>query len=170
MLELLVSDLRPFAQDALALLVCIAALVWGAGPERVIALVWLVMFEIIASGYLIAFGNYYVLTDVDPFLAGLDIGAGLAWIAVALNANRMYPMLIAALQLLAISAHLVRGLIETIAPVAYALMVVAPSWLQLIVLAIGVVRHVRRRKRYGTYREWRVPVRFGGFLPARARA
>lgn len=167
MLELLASENRPFAQDALAYFVCIAALVWGAGPERAVALIWLIFFEFLMNLYLIVWGPAFQLQRIDVFLASGDIVAGFIWVIIAVNANRNYPLLIAALQLLTIGAHLARGLIESIAPVAYAVMVVAPGWLQLLVLGAGVGRHVLRRRRYGPYREWRVPVQWFGLLPAR---
>lgn len=166
MFDLLASNLRFLIQDGLAYSVCIAALIWGAGPERAIALTWLIIFELFDALYRFVWGANYQLSDVDMFLAGLDVVAAIAWIAIALNANRNYPLLIAALQVLALTAHLARGLIESIAPAAYVLMVTAPSWLQLLVLAAGVARHMRRKQTHGDYRDWRLPVRLGGLLPA----
>ena len=81
---------------------------------------------------------------------------GLLWIVIAVHANRNYPLFMAALQLLVVSAHVARGLIEAIAPIAYAVMVIAPGWLQLLLLATGLARHLRRKRRYGAYRDWRV--------------
>ena len=166
MIELLASDYRPWVQDALAYSICFAALVWGAGPERAVALVWLVCFEFSLSLYRLALGTGYQVETTDLVLASIDTLAGLLWVVIALNANRNYPLFIAALQLLVMAAHLVRGLIESIAPIAYAIMIVAPGWLQLFILAAGLTRHIQRKRGYGPYREWRVPVRWFGLLPA----
>ncbi len=156
MLELLASDYRPLIQDVLAFSICFAAFIWGAWPERAMAAVWFVVLELSLWMHSIAWGSTFQFTDTDLFLASTDICAGILWILVALNANRNYPMVIAALQVLVVAAHLVRGLVDAISPISYAVMVTAPGWLQLIVLAIGLGRHVGRNRRYGPYREWRV--------------
>lgn len=157
MLELLASDYRATAQDFLAYTLCFAALIWGGGPERLIAVTWLVLFELSIELYRNVFGAEYKLTEVDLFLASTDILAGMIWIAVALYANRNYPLWIAAMQLLAVTAHVARGLVEAISPIAYIAMVIAPGWFQLIFLAIGLTRHVMRKRKYGPYRDWRIP-------------
>lgn len=167
MIELLASDYRAYAQDVLAFAICLAALVWGAGPERAVAAVWLVCFELTLSVYRLLAGTGYQAVTTDLFLASMDLTAGVLWIAIALNANRNYPLFIAALQLLVMAAHLARGLIEVIEPIAYAIMVIAPGWVQLLILIAGLARHVRRKRDFGDYREWRVPVRWFGLLPAR---
>jgi len=154
MLELLFSDFRPHLQNGLALVVCITALIWGGAPERILALAWVVLFEI---------ANYFQnwvnpggrLEAVDWYLAMLDIIGGIVFVWVALAANRNYTLWIAGLQVLAMIAHLARGLADAVSPVAYITMVIAPGWLQLIFLGIGVSRHIMRKRKYGNYRDWR---------------
>lgn len=156
MLELLVTEYRGFAQDILAVLICGAALIWGGVPERIVAASWFFLFKVAGHIYRGIFGvEGYQLAEVDWFLASVDFVAGAIFIFVALYANRNYTLWIAAMQLLAMTAHLARGLVEAIAPVAYVFMVVAPGWFQLIILAIGLIRHVLRKRRFGTYRNWR---------------
>lgn len=169
MFELLTSEYRPLLQDALALSVCLAAFLWGRGPERILAAAWLVLFElaIYVNEFLTA--RSYRLTDVDLFLAGIDAVAACVFVLVALNANRNYPLYIAALQVLAITAHLARGMIEAISPIAYVIMVTGPGWLQLCVFAIGLSRHIRREKRFGRYRDWRVSHSMADPFPLGAR-
>ncbi len=154
MLELLASENRAFVQDLLAWSVCIAALIWGAGPERAVAAIWLIFFEVLTD-WLWADSVAYRYYDIDVFLASIDLLAGCAWITVALYANRNYPLCIAAMQLLSMTAHLAKGLVETISTIAYAFMVVAPGWFQLLFLAVGLSRHILRKRRFGPYREWR---------------
>jgi hypothetical protein len=164
MLEWLASDYRPLVQDVVALSTCLAAFVWGAGPERATATVWLVCFELAGLVYRTILGGDYQLQSTDFYLASTDLCAGVLWILIALNANRNYPLIIAALQLLVMSAHLARGFLEAISPVAYATMVIAPGWLQLFILALGVSRHFKRHRRYGPYRAWRKPIDFPGLF------
>ncbi len=166
MLDLLVSEYRGLAQDVLAFAVCFAALIWGRGPERAIAATWLIVFEVMERVYRASFGEGFQFTTIDMWLATSDCLAAVFWIAIAVNANRNYPLWIAGLQVLALTAHVARGLADVISPISYAVMVTIPGWMQLFILAIGLGRHIRREKLFGPYREWRVPVRFGGLLPA----
>lgn len=156
MLELLFSDYRPYMQDALAWILCCAALVWGGGPERIVAATWLILFELGTMLYKVIFGEMRQLETVDWYFASIDLVAATIWISVALYANRNYTLWIAAMQLLAVTAHLSRGMVEVISPVTYAAMVIAPGWLQLLFLALGVSRHIARKRRFGDYRDWRL--------------
>ena len=157
MFELLASEYRTVIQDVLAFAICGAALVWGGAPERIVALTWLVLFEFATKLYRGLFGaDGYQLMGVDWFLATGDLLAGAIWLTVALYANRNYTLWIAGLQLLAVIAHLARSLAEAISPIAYITMVVAPGWLQLFIMALGLARHVLRKRRYGKYRDWRI--------------
>ena len=156
MLELLASDYRAYAQDILAYTICIVALIWGGGPERAVAVTWLILFEFAIGMYRNILGAEYRLTEIDLFLASTDILAALVWITVALYANRNYPMWIAGMQLLAMTAHVARGLVEAISPITYIAMVIAPGWFQLIFLGIGLSRHIMRKRKHGAYRDWRI--------------
>ena len=156
MLELLASDYRSLVQDLLAITVCVAALIWGGWPERAVAVTWLVVFEFGRFLYRDVLGFSTVqLLGVDSFLIVSDLIAGLVWITIALYANRNYTLWIAGLQILAICAHLARFMSEQIAPLTYLVMIVAPGWLQLSLLAVGLVRHIQRKSIYGPYRDWR---------------
>lgn len=169
MLELIASDYRLVVQDILALSICLAAFVWGAGPERAIAAVWLICFEASTRVYGLLTDRGYQLESTDIVLASTDLIAGILWTIIALNANRNYPLFIAALQLLVLAAHLTRGVIEAISPVSYAIMIILPGWLQLVILGAGLARHILRKRSYGAYREWRVPVRWFGLVPAQGK-
>lgn len=166
MLDLIASENRAFVQDLLAWSVCLAALIWGGGPERAIAATWLILFELI-GGLFWSDALGYRFGDIDVFLASIDLVAGSVWIAVALYANRNYPLWIAAMQLMSMTAHLAKGLAESISSIAYAFMVVAPGWLQLLFLAIGLGRHIQRKQRFGNYRDWRITKPTSGIGPKR---
>lgn len=156
MFELLTSEPRLYAQALLAWTICVSALVWGGGPERAVAMTWLIIFELGGRVLPSLLGVRFQLMSVDLWLVTCDFVAGGFMIGVALYANRNYTLWIAAMQLLAMTAHVARGLVETIAPVAYVAMVAAPGWLQLVFLGAGLARHVQRERRFGTYRDWRM--------------
>jgi hypothetical protein len=94
--------------------------------------------------------------NIDPFYAMIDACAAICWVAIALFANRNYTLWIAAMQVLAITAHLARGLVEAIAPVGYIIMISVPGWAQLLLLGAGLSRHIYRKRRHGQYRDWRI--------------
>ena len=155
MLQLLASEYRMFAQDFLAFMLLAAAFIWGGAPERAVAASWVIIFK--ASSFIreTFFTQSIQLMEVDVFLASTDIAACIVFVWIALYANRNYPLWIAGLQVLAVSAHLARGLVESILPIAYVVMIVAPGWLQLLLLGIGLARHSARKRKYGAYRDWR---------------
>lgn len=155
MFELLAFEYRPLVQDLLAFTICGAALVFGGGPERAVAATWLIVFEIGSKLYAFIFEEGYQLLNVNVWFAGADLVVALTWITVALYANRNYTLFIAGLQLLAVLAHVARGLTELISPLSYAMMIAAPGWFQLLLLAVGLSRHIARRRRFGPYRDWR---------------
>ncbi|MEL7190403.1 MAG: hypothetical protein AAGK17_12685 [Pseudomonadota bacterium] len=132
------------------------ALIWGGGPERVFALSWAILFELATLLNREIWGFGRTLTGIDPYFATIDVLACLVWIGSALYANRNYTLWIAAMQVLAVSAHLARGLVESISPIAYATTVIAPGWFQLLIFGVGLSRHIIRRKKYGLYRDWRI--------------
>jgi len=156
MIDWLTFDNRQQVQDIVAFAVCVAALIWGAGPERIVAATWLVVFEggSILQDY--TSQNGFQVLSVDWSLALMDMIAGVIWITLALQANRNYTLWIAGLQLLAMIAHLARGMTDLIAPVAYAILIIVPGWLQLVFLAIGLAFHLARKRQFGKYRDWRI--------------
>ena len=127
----------------------------GGAPERAMALAFggliivpALMARLIGlDGALLAdFGWLYVL---------LDSVAAAAFLMIALAANRNYPMWVAGLQLVAMSAHFVRGMVDSVSTFAYVILAIGPSYCQLLLLAVGLSRHLWRQRTYGDYRHWR---------------
>ncbi|GMN02118.1 hypothetical protein [Erythrobacter sp. MTPC3] len=158
MLDLIFFEYRPMLQDLLTIAVCIGAYFWGSAPERLVAITWVLVFEVPGRLYRAVSEDGLRLTGTDAFLATTDVVAGIVWIGIALYANRNYTLLIASMQVLAMTAHVARSLADTISPVAYVTMVAAPGWFQLIFLGIGILMHRKREERYGPYRDWRIPI------------
>ena len=128
---------------------------WGAGPERGMAILFAgvlilpaVLFRFFLNGALLfsSYGLVYV---------ALDVIALLGFAAIALNANRNYPLWVAGFQIVAVGSHVVRGMVDSVSPIAYMVLVVGPSYCQLVLLAAGLLRHRARQARFGPYREWR---------------
>jgi hypothetical protein len=91
---------------------------------------------------------------VDLGHLAIDLFVGALMIAIALRANRIYPLFAAAWQLLAIMSHIGRMGSSSAAALAYSIMMYVPSYLILITLAIGLTAHIRRTARYGPTRSW----------------
>ena len=135
-------------------LLCLAALRWGAGPERFCA----------AALFLMNVGDriYHALAGRGTIYGSVDIGhlvidllVAAIFITVALRANRVYPIWLSAFQLVSVVSHFAREASGKIAEIAYFLMNYAPYYCILAILAVGIWRHARRTKRYGPYRSWR---------------
>lgn len=163
MLELL-NLYRADAQHIASFALGLAVLRYGGGPERATGVVFVVivilpgvfarMTGLSASALFGELAWLYVL---------LDTVAAVAFIAIALMANRNYPMWIAGFQLVSMSAHLVRGLVDSVSPLAYVILAVGPSYGQLLLLAGGLTFHRLRLHRYGPYREWRAAAPANGW-------
>ena len=148
-----------------SLLLGLAMWRWGGGPERGIAILFcgvlmapLISFRLFGSGSMI-FGNFAML------YVGLDTIALIGFVLIALNANRNYPLWVAGLQLVAVCAHMVRGFADAVSPLAYVILAIGPSYGQLTLMLIGLLRHRWRLRRFGAYRDWRP----GHSLPRFAR-
>lgn len=152
----LFNTYRVSAQHLTAVLLAAAIWRWGGAPER-----WLIgtfLATMVAPMYAV----YWL--DLGPVESGpyapvvflLDLIAAALFIAIALNANRNYPLWIAGFQIVALVAHLVKALIDTVSPLSFAILVIGPSYCQLLLLLGGSVRHWLRERRYGPYREWRM--------------
>lgn len=93
--------------------------------------------------------------EVDPFHLVLDAAELAAIWAIALQANRIWPLWAAASQLICVSGH-VAALIEPGGMSrAYWAMSQVPFFIQIAALLLGTAFHARRTRRIGRYRSWR---------------
>ncbi|WP_158611071.1 hypothetical protein [Aurantiacibacter spongiae] len=141
-------------QFAVLLVTALAAWRWGAGPERASIAVVLVVFGLgdAINHWLSHSGPRFTTIEEGHLL--LDMVAFILFGAIALLANRVYPLCLTALQGLVLLIHFAVGL-STTAPLAYSILSLAPSYLLTLTLVAGMIAHWRRRRRYGPYRSWR---------------
>lgn len=153
MLELM-WQLKSEAQWLILMLTVLLALWRGAGPERQVAGTFLTMF-FVDRLYHAVFegGRFYLRVDVGHILIDLVVLG--AFIAIALRANRVYPIWLASLQLMTLVSHIVRALSPAIINGVYAILMFAPSYLEVLTFGLGVGLHIRRQRKYGPYRSWR---------------
>jgi hypothetical protein len=155
---------RADAQHIVSALLALAIWRWGAAPER-----WLIGTFVATMVLPIYAFNFFDLgaPAIGPFAWAfviIDLFAAAAFLGIALNANRNYPLWIAGFQLVAMGAHMVRGLVDSVSPLAYAMLAIGPSYFQLLLILSGFVRHLHRKRRFGPYREWRVTTPRDGML------
>ncbi len=137
-------------------LLAVAIWRWGASPER-----WLIgvfIATMVAPYHVsrwfglgsIAFGPY------SWAYVAIDLLATIGFVAIALNANRNYPLWVAGFQVVSVGAHAVRGLGDMVSPFAYMVLAAGPSYCQLVLIGAGFIRHALRERRFGSYRNWRI--------------
>ncbi|MFY8193667.1 MAG: hypothetical protein ACOVKV_01155 [Novosphingobium sp.] len=157
MLELF-NSYRGDAQHIASVILALAIWRWGAAPER-----WLITMFLVTMVLPVRMFEWF---DLGPPALGpyawiyvaIDIIAGIGFVAVALNANRNYPLWIAGFQLVAISAHAVKVMVDAVSPLAYLVLATGPSYCQLALIFGGFVRHRMRLRVFGPYRAWRAPM------------
>nr|WP_298930714.1 hypothetical protein [uncultured Erythrobacter sp.] len=154
----IILEYRVEAQRLASIILMLAAFKWGGAPEKIVTTTFvlfftvpLTAFEWLADGPLIFSGGRLVYVALEVMALSIFLG-------VALNANRNYPLWLAGFQIVALVAHMVRGLVDSVSPLAYAILAIGPSYFQLILMLAGLIRHVRRNRKYGEYRDWRVPL------------
>lgn len=154
---------RAPTQHILAILLAGAMWRWGGAPERWLGAAF--VLTMVASVYVLRWFAPLRSLD-DPTLKYrliVDVVAAAAFVAIALKANRNYPLWIAGFQLVALGAYLVKTIAPDVSQLALVILIVGPSYCQLLVLLAGFIRHVRRERRFGPYRDWRItPAAIGG--------
>ncbi len=138
-----------------ALLALLALIViWrGGAPERSILAVFILMIAFDRLYHLISHSGAHFQT-VDLGHMTIDFVGALALLVIALYANRQYPQWLSALQFVAVISHLIRAISPEVAKGAYAIFMVAPSYLQILAFTIGLSLHLWRQRKHGPYRSW----------------
>jgi hypothetical protein len=133
------------------LLVSGYALFRGGAPERLVALFMVV--AAVATGLMSPQGPPDFTRLVRALLM-IDLAFLVAVMAVALFADRYWPLWIAALQLTTLAVHGVRVYDPTLVPYAYAWTVAKAAYLMLFLLIAGVWRHEARTRSGRAEYDW----------------
>lgn len=128
------------------------ALLRGAAPERwaagLIAAATILSALVPKTGK-VAFGTF------EPYLCAVDTATAIAFVLLALYAQRYWPMWLAALQIDTVVTHLAMLVAPRVMPWAYAVIEIAWSYPIVVLLAVGTARHRQRLRQYGDDPSWR---------------
>jgi hypothetical protein len=142
-----------FLAFAAAFLACfVYSFVAGGRPERLGMLAQLVAFLFGLSAISFHWANWRGL----PIGVALsDVALAIALTALALKANRLWPIVLAGLQLTTVFAHVAKGLSVPLPTAGYAIFVQLWGWPMLLVTAVGTYKHRKRIRRYGEEQDWK---------------
>lgn len=154
MWEYLTVEYRPYVQAGLFIGIAIYAYLRGEAPERFTSLTFVgaIVLDQMHHALLPGGRNYEQVESVHLLIDSLMFVA-LAY--VAMRANRIYPLWLLAAQIISTAMHLERGIVAEMHPFAYWILTRAPSYLQMIVLIVGILAHRRRVRRGIHVKPWR---------------
>lgn len=125
----------------------------GGQPERIASQIYLAAFCLNVGLEKLVGPIGFAKLNLPTFASDLPLFLGI--IAVSIRANRFWPLLAGALQLIVVITHLakllgIRGMVGV-----YWGMTTIPIYLQLLVLLGGIWAHQSRLRRIGPYPDWR---------------
>ncbi|MFD1843287.1 hypothetical protein ACFSAA_07875 [Sphingomonas qilianensis] len=127
------------------------AFVRGGAPERVVAVAFIA--AAIASYIARPLGQVR-FEDTEFGLLLIDAALLAVLIAVALWANRFWPIWIAAFQLFALLVHIAMLYQQDILPIVYFVVISRIAYPMLGMLLIGTTLHFQRLQRHGADPDW----------------
>jgi hypothetical protein len=147
----------PLIGMIMAIILLLAAWNFGAAAERWMAVAFAIQFPMAVLQQW-AFGRYASQPPFSQFMPVLcvqDMVMLAVFSAIALRANRLYPLGVAAAQLIIVTAHMVRLMRSDLLPGVYAAMVTVPAYFEAAAILAGIAIHTARSKRFGRYPAWR---------------
>jgi len=117
----------------------------GGQPERAAAAVIPAMY-LLDLMYHAIWGQVTTYDRVNVGHLVLDLAALLAFVLIAVRANRWWTLWLASAQVVAVLSHFLRGLTSVMHPWVYAAMTRGPSWLEIVLLFVGTALYQHRRR------------------------
>ena len=121
----------------------------GAAPDRVGAAVILVGSALSTAAMS---GGRYASVEFGVFL--VDLAALVAFLALSLRAERLWPLWVTALQIIGTAGHAVKLVDAEVLRVAYAFAMAFWSYPMWLLLVLGTWNHQRRLTRNGVDKSW----------------
>jgi hypothetical protein len=144
-----------YAFNALLGLCSIYAFVRGGAPERLVALAFIAAAT---ATYVMQPIGPATYRAVEPQILLVDACLLVALVAVALIANRFWPIWVAALQFFTLLVHVARAYQADVLPIVYFAVIARAAYPMLVMLALGTMFHFARVRRYGSDPDWSLVV------------
>jgi hypothetical protein len=136
-----------------AFIACLGYAIYAGGkPERTAMLAQLVAFLLSLAA--ISFGSIPV-RGLPIGLALVDFALALALSLLAMKANRLWPIVLAGMQVATIFAHFARLMAFPLPAAGYIIFVQFWSWPMLMVTAVGIYKHQSRTRNFGEEPDWK---------------
>lgn len=119
---------------------CFSALVWGGKPERATALACLA--AVVLTHLAKTHGDF---VEFQSGILLVDTTLSLCFVAIALIADRFWPIPMSALQFITVGGHFLRLLSKDLSPLIYETMVTAPYYPIMALLGWATLRDWQRR-------------------------
>ncbi len=132
-------------------LTCGYSLAAGGQPERLASIALAIA---VVATYFLPFDPSGSFRSVEVAELLIDLALLLAFVAISAFANRFWPTWLAALHLVSVGIHGVKGYEPDLLPTIYAAAIGKSQYGLLMILAAGVYRHTARIARYGKDKDW----------------
>jgi hypothetical protein len=123
----------------------------GGAPERVGAAI-LTIGSLLTMAALVSRPGIYRNLELEIFL--VDVATFLAFLILAMRADRLWPLCITALQIVGTAGHTVKLVDSQILPYAYAFALRFWGYPMILLIVLGTWNHQRRLARFGVDRSW----------------
>ena len=130
---------------------CLYAAIWGGAPERIGSVIF-VSAAILTTAALSAPAARWGAVEIRAF--AVDIAMLFALFALAIFAERLWPLWVTALQLIGAAGHAVKLVDAEVIREAYAFAMAFWSYPMLSLLVFGTWNHQRRLARFGVDKSW----------------
>lgn len=131
---------------------CACAIYAGGAPER-----WTALLFVLAAAATFAAPFYNAaqpFSRLEPMLLGVDVMMLVGLLAIAVRADRYWPLYVSALHIIAIAVHGAKAFQPSLVPWMYAGASSKIAYPMLLLLVIGAIRHRRRVARFGSDPDW----------------
>lgn len=130
---------------------CCAFALWRGGPPEKIGFIVLTVASFLTFGVA---SDSATFQSVEAGIFVVDLLCLIAFLGLALQADRFWPLWVAALQLIGTAGHAARFVDPDIVDRTYAFMLAVWAYPMILLMFIGTLRHRQRMARFGADRSW----------------
>ena len=130
---------------------CLYVWLHGAAPEWIGATI-IGVGSLLTFAALISSPTIYRSVEVGVFF--VDVAALMAFLVLALRAERIWPLCVTALQVIGTAGHAVKLVDPQILPWAYAFALRFWGYPMIVLLVLGTWNHQKRLARFGVDKSW----------------